>query len=82
MTASAFDILSFSMKIGKGTANILLIIGIFIALSWITRFFTFLSELRDGTMVAPAVHFTLIPLNILIAAYLIYLSFKIRRAAR
>ncbi len=51
-------------------------------LTWGTRFFTWLGELQSGTLVMPAVHFSLVALGLTIAVYLIYLGVKGRRATR
>jgi hypothetical protein len=50
-------------------------------LTWGTRVFTFLSEFRAGTLVAPAVHFSLVVIGLAIGMYLVYLGFKGRRAS-
>ena len=43
--------------------------------------FTFLSEFRAGTLVAPAVHFSLVVIGLSIGVYLLYLGLKGRRAS-
>lgn len=70
------------MKLTRRTATILLVIGIYMLLTWGTRVFTFLSEFRAGTLVAPGVHFTLVVIGLCIGVYLTYLGIKGRRAAR
>lgn len=71
-----------TMKLTRRTSNILLIIGIYMLLTWGTRVFTFIGELRAGTLVVPAVHFSLVAIGLLIGAYLTYLGFKGRSATR
>lgn len=70
------------MKLTKRTATILMVIGIYMLLTWGTRVFTFLTEFRSGTLVAPAVHFSLVVIGLSIGVYLTYLGVKGRRAAR
>ena len=50
-------------------------------LTWGTRVFTFLSEFRAGTLVAPAIHFSLVAIGLAIGVYLAYLGIKGRRAS-
>ncbi len=69
------------MKLSRRTANILLAIGVYMLLTWGTRVFTFLSELRAGTLVAPAVHFSLVVVGLAIGVYLAYLGVKGRKHA-
>lgn len=66
------------MRVGKGTANALLAIGIFLLLVWGTRMFVFFGELQAGTLPAPAVHFAMVVINLGIAGYLGYLGLKVR----
>lgn len=68
------------MKLTRRTSNILLAIGVYMLLTWGTRVFTFLAEFRAGTLVAPAVHFSLVVIGLLIGVYLSYLGIKGRRA--
>lgn len=70
------------MKLTRRTSTILLAIGIYMLLTWGTRMFTFLSELQAGTLVAPAVHFSLVIIGLTIGIYLSYLGIKGRRVAR
>ena len=70
------------MKLTRRTSNILLAIGIYMLLTWGTRVFTFLGEFRAGTLVAPAVHLSLVVIGLLIGVYLSYLGVKGRRATR
>src|SRR5215203_1056613 len=70
------------MKLSRRTANILLAIGVYMLLTWGTRVFTFLSEFRAGTLVAPTVHFSLVVIGLAIGVYLAYLGIKGRRATR
>ncbi len=70
------------MKLTRRTSNILLAIGIYMLLTWGTRLFTFLGELRAGTLVAPVVHFSLVIIGLAIGVYLSYLGIKGRRATR
>ena len=69
------------MKLSKRNATILLVIGIYMLLTWGTRLFTFLSQLRDGTLVAPAIHFSLVIIGLAIGVYLAYLGIRGRRAS-
>ena len=69
------------MKLSRRSATILLVIGIYMLLTWGTRVFTFLSQLRDGTLVAPAIHFSLVIIGLAIGIYLTHLGIKGRRAA-
>ncbi|MBX6762885.1 MAG: hypothetical protein K6T51_07245 [Rubrobacteraceae bacterium] len=69
------------MMLSRRTANILLTIGLYTLFVWGTRAFTFYQQLREGTMVAPAVHFTLVVIGVVIGIYLTYLGFKGRSAA-
>ena len=50
-------------------------------LTWGTRVFTFLSEFRAGTLVAPIVHFSLVVIGLAIGVYLAYLGIKGRKHA-
>jgi len=70
------------VKLSRLNATILLMIGIYMLLTWGTRVFTFLSQLRAGTLVAPGVHFSLVVIGLVIGAYLAYLGIKGRRATR
>ncbi len=69
------------MKLSRLNATILLVIGIYMLLTWGTRMFTFLSQLREGTLVAPAIHFSLVVIGLAIGVYLSYLGIKGRRAS-
>jgi hypothetical protein len=69
------------VKLSRRNATILLIIGIYMLLTWGTRVFTFLSQLRDGTLVAPGVHFSLVVIGLAIGVYLLYLGIRGRRAS-
>ncbi len=73
-------ILRASMKLTRRTSNILLAIGIYMLLTWGFRVFTWLEEFQAGTLVAPAVHFSLVVIGLLIGYYLSYLGIKGRRA--
>jgi hypothetical protein len=44
--------------------------------------FTFLTQFREGTLVAPAIHFSLVVIGLAIGVYLAYLGIKGRRASR
>ena len=70
------------MKLGRRHATILLVIGIYMLLTWGTRVFTFLAQLREGTLVAPAIHFSLVAIGLAIGVYLAYLGVRGRRATR
>ena len=70
------------MKLSRRNATILLVIGIYMLLTWGTRVFTFLVEFRAGTLVAPAIHFSLVVLGLAIGVYLAYLGIRGRRATR
>jgi hypothetical protein len=70
------------MKLTRRTANLLLIIGIYMLLTWGTRAFTFYLDLQAGALVAPAVHFSLVVIGLAIGVYLTYLGVKGRRATR
>jgi hypothetical protein len=69
------------VKLSRRNATILLVIGIYMLLTWGTRVFTFLAQFRAGTLVAPGVHFSLVAIGLAIGVYLTYLGFKGRRAA-
>ena len=69
------------MKLSRRTATILLAIGVYMLLTWGTRVFTFLSEFRAGTLVAPGIHFSLVVIGLSIGLYLAYLGVKGRRAS-
>ena len=69
------------MKLSRRNATILLVIGIYMLLTWGTRVFTFLTQLREGTLVAPAIHFSLVVIGLAIGVYLAYLGIKGRRAS-
>ena len=68
------------MKLSRRQATILLLIGIYMLLTWGTRVFTFLAEFRAGTLVAPAIHFSLVVIGLSIGIYLAYLGVRGRRA--
>jgi apolipoprotein N-acyltransferase len=70
------------MKLTRRTSNILLVIGLYMLITWGTRFFTWLGELQSRTLVAPAVHFSLVVIGLAIGIYLTYLGVKGRRATR
>jgi hypothetical protein len=70
------------MKLTRRTANILLAIGVYMLLTWGTRVFTFLSEFRSGTLVAPGIHFSLVVIGLAIGVYLTYLGVRGRRSTR
>ena len=69
------------VKLSRRDATILLIIGIYMLLTWGTRVFTFLSQLRAGTLVAPGIHFSLVVIGLAIGVYLLYLGIRGRRAS-
>ena len=64
------------MKLSRRNATILLVIGIYMLLTWGTRVFTFLSQFREGTLVAPAIHFSLVVIGLAIGVYLAYLGIR------
>jgi hypothetical protein len=70
------------VKLSRRNATILLVIGIYMLLTWGTRVFTFLAEFRAGTLVAPAIHFSLVIIGLAIGIYLAYLGIRGRRATR
>lgn len=70
------------MEFGRRTANILLVISAFMFLSWGTRLAVFFGEVQAGTLPAPAVHFALVVINLLIASYLAFLGLRGRSGAR
>ncbi len=70
------------MKLSRLNATFLLVIGIYMLLTWGTRLFTFFSQLREGTLVAPAIHFSLVVIGLSIGVYLAYLGIRGRRATR
>jgi hypothetical protein len=69
------------VKLSRRNATILLVIGIYMLLTWGTRVFTFLAEFRAGTLVAPGIHFSLVVIGLAIGIYLAYLGIKGRRAS-
>ena len=70
------------MKLSRCTSNILLVIGVYMLLTWGFRVFTWLEEFRAGTLVAPGVHFSLVVIGLAIGVYLVYLGVKGRRATK
>jgi Kef-type K+ transport system membrane component KefB len=70
------------MKLSRRTSNILLVIGVYMLLTWGFRVFTWLEEFRAGTLVAPGVHFSLVVIGLAIGVYLVYLGVKARRATK
>jgi hypothetical protein len=70
------------VKLSRRNATILLVIGIYMLLTWGTRVFTFLAEFRAGTLVAPGIHFSLVVIGLAIGIYLAYLGIKGRRASQ
>jgi hypothetical protein len=68
------------MGLPRCTANILMGIAIFLFLVWGTRLFVFFGELQAGALPAPAVHFSMVVINLGIAAYLAYLGLRGRRS--
>jgi hypothetical protein len=70
------------VKLSRRSATILLIIGVYMLLTWGTRVFTFLSQLRNGTLVVPAIHLSLVVIGLAIGVYLLYLGIRGRRATR
>ncbi len=70
------------MKLSRRTFNILLAIGVYMLIIWVTRAFTFFQQLQSGTLVAPGVHFSLVVFGLAIGFYLTYLGIKGRRATR
>ena len=70
------------MKLSRRTSNILLVIGVYMLLTWGFRVFTWLEEFRAGTLVAPGVHFSLVVIGLAIGVYLVYLGAKGRRATK
>ncbi|MBA4115463.1 MAG: hypothetical protein H0X71_03300 [Rubrobacter sp.] len=60
----------------------MLAIGTYMLITWSTRLLTFLGEFQTGTLVAPAVHFSLVVIGLLIGVYLSYLGVKGRKATR
>jgi len=70
------------MKLSRRTSNILLVIGVYMLLTWGFRVFTWLEEFRAGTLVAPGVHFSLVVIGLAIGVYLVYLGVMGRRATK
>jgi hypothetical protein len=70
------------VKLSRRNATFLLVIGIYMLLTWGTRVFTFLAEFRAGTLVAPVIHFSLVIIGLAIGIYLAYLGIRGRRATR
>ncbi len=70
------------MKLSRRTSNVLLVIGVYMLLTWGFRVFTWLEEFRAGTLVAPGVHFSLVVIGLAIGVYLVYLGVKGRRATK
>ena len=70
------------MKLSRRTSTILLVIGVYMLLTWGFRVFTWLEEFRAGTLVAPGVHFSLVVIGLAIGVYLVYLGVKGRRATK
>jgi hypothetical protein len=71
------------MKLSRGTANLLLAIGIFMLFVWLTRLYTFFSiDLQQSEGYLPWVHFPLVVISLAIGGYLTYLGLKGRRATR
>ena len=70
------------MKLSRRSATVLLVIGVYMLLTWGTRVFTFLAEFRAGTLVAPGIHFSLVVIGLAIGVYLAYLGIKGRMATR
>ncbi len=70
------------MKLSRRTSNLLLAIGLYMLFIWGTRAFTFYQQLQEGTMVAPAIHFSLVVIGLVIGVYLSYLGIKGRSATR
>jgi uncharacterized membrane protein len=73
--------LEANVKLSRRNATILLVIGIYMLLTWGTRVFTFLAEFRAGTLVAPVIHFSLVVIGLAIGVYLAYLGIRGRRAS-
>jgi putative Ca2+/H+ antiporter (TMEM165/GDT1 family) len=73
---------SGAMKISRRTANILMGIGIFTLLVWVTRLFVFVGELQAGTLPAPVAHFFMVVAYLVIGVYLTVLGLRGRRASR
>ena len=73
--------ISATMKLTRRTSTILLVIGLYMLLTWGFRVFTWIEEFQAGTLVAPGVHFTLVVVGLAIGVYLTYLGFKGRGAA-
>jgi hypothetical protein len=69
------------VKLSRRNATILLVIGIYMLLTWGTRVFTFLAEFSAGTLVAPVIHFSLVVIGLAIGVYLAYLGIRGRRAS-
>ena len=69
------------MKLSRRSATTLLVIGVYMLLTWGTRIFTFLAEYRAGTLVAPGIHFSLVVIGLAIGIYLAYLGVKGRKHA-
>jgi hypothetical protein len=69
------------MKLSRRNATILLVIGIYMLLTWGIRVFTFLDQFRAGTLVAPGVHFSLVVIGLATGVYLAYLGIKGRKHA-
>ncbi|AHY45522.1 Hypothetical Protein RradSPS_0239 [Rubrobacter radiotolerans] len=69
------------MKLTKRSSTILLAIGIFTLLVWVTRLFVFIGEFQAGTLPAPAVHLGMVLIYLAIGVYLTLLGVRGRRAA-
>ena len=71
------------MKVSRRTANILLIIGLFMLFSWGTRAYTwYANDLQAQPGYLPFVHFPIIMISLVIGSYLTHLGIKARRATR
>lgn len=71
------------MKLSKGTANLMLAMGVFMLFVWFTRLYTFFAiDLQQSEGYLPFVHFGLVVVSLAIGFYLSYLGIKGRSALR
>ena len=67
------------MKLTRRTATVILVIGIYMLLTWTTRLYTWYANDLQASPYAALIHFPIVLISLGIGAYLTYIGIKGRR---
>ena len=77
--AGTSAILGGTMKLTRRTATVILVIGIYMLLTWTTRLYTWYANDLQASPYAALIHFPIVLISLGIGAYLTYIGIKGRR---